>query len=67
MDQWPAYFPQMAENGLGFRTEQLAEQVLGVHVGRRFRVNMHGAGAVTRPARELDNTGTNNDLRRAAG
>jgi hypothetical protein len=43
MDQWPAYTPQMAKNSSGFRIEQLAEHVLDIDVGRRFRVDGGGA------------------------
>jgi hypothetical protein len=37
LDQYHAYFPHMAEDGPGFRTEQSAEQVLGVDVSWLFQ------------------------------
>jgi hypothetical protein len=37
MGQWPDYFKKMGKNGPGFLLGKLAEQVVGIVTGGRFR------------------------------
>jgi hypothetical protein len=44
-DQWRSYLPKMAENGPGFRIDQLTEQVMGVDAGEMLtREKQQGRG-----------------------